>query len=309
MLVLGIESTCDETAAAVVVDGKEVLSNVIASQVDWHKEFGGVVPELASRQHIEAIIPVVMQSLEEAGCQLSDIDVIAAADRPGLMGSLLVGINTAKALAWALGKPYVGVNHLEAHLYAVLMEEHVPTPALGVILSGGHTQIMHIPEFGVYHQISKTVDDAIGEAFDKVAKMLELPYPGGPEIERLAKQGDPTAFQFRAGRVKGQPLAFSFSGLKTAVLYQLRKLETDQKADVAASFQRAAFDDVLKKISLAAKEYECDRILLGGGVTNSRTLRAQFAKQCPHLHPYWPAFGLSLDNGAMIAGLAYHQIT
>jgi N6-L-threonylcarbamoyladenine synthase len=320
MLVLGIESTCDETACAIVENGRTILSNVVSSQIDLHQEYGGVVPELACRRHIDLILPVLDQALTEAQVQIDQMDLIAVAHGPGLIGALLIGLNTAKALALATQKPFIGVNHVEAHLYAALMSQPEPVsfPCLGVVLSGGHTTLVLIKEWGVYEPISQTADDAIGEAFDKVAKMLDLPYPGGPQIERLAQTGNPQCYSLKAGQVKGRLLDFSFSGLKTAVLYTLRgqpnqphpsfMLNEQNKGDLAASFQRAAFEDVIKKTLLAAAHYEVKTILFGGGVTNNQQLRRLFAEETTQdLQLIWPSFGLSLDNAAMIAGLGYHR--
>lgn len=310
MLVLGIESTCDETAAAVVKEGKEILSNVISSQIDLQKEFGGVVPELASRRHIEVIIPVIQQALHEAGIALRDLDLIAAAYGPGLIGALLVGLNAAKTLALSLEKPFIGINHIEAHLYAALMSHpRCPLfPALGAVLSGGHTSLVRINAIGDYTLISETIDDAIGEAFDKVAKMLNLPYPGGPEIEKLARLGDLSRYPLKAGQVKGRPHHFSFSGLKTAVLYTIQKQGSAlDHPSLAASFQHAAFSDVVKKTIAAAREHECRTLIFGGGVTNNLYLRALFQKEAPGYELLFPAGPLTLDNGAMIAGLGYHR--
>lgn len=309
MYVLGIETSCDETALAVVKDGREILSNVIASQADLHAQYGGVVPELACRRHIDVIIPILDQALEEAGVTLDQIDLIAVTRGPGLIGALLVGVNLAKGLSLATGLPLIGVNHVEAHLYAAMMDEEVALPALGVVLSGGHTTLLHIPAFGEYEIIGQTRDDAIGEAFDKVACMLQLPYPGGPHIEKAALKGDPFRYSFRAGRVKEAPLDFSFSGLKTAVLYATQaeeELTAKICVDMAASFQRAAFVDVVDKTLLAARQYDCKSIVLGGGVTANVTLREQFSKSSS-LPMYWPAAQLSMDNGAMIAALGCHQ--
>ncbi len=316
MLVLGIESTCDETACAVVRKGHDILSNVVASQIDLHQTYGGVVPELACRRHIDLIMPVLDQALTQAQVSLQEIDLIAAAYGPGLIGALLIGLNTAKALSLALHKPFIGINHVEAHLYAALMSQTQPVefPCLGAVLSGGHTTLVLIKELGVYEPISQTVDDAIGEAFDKVAKMLGLPYPGGPQIERLAQQGDAHRFALKAGQVKGRPLDFSFSGLKTAVLYTLRgqfttsPIPQQDQCDIAASFQRVACEDVVKKVFLAAQQYSVKTILLGGGVTNNHYLRQLLAKENKEDYQViWPSLGLSLDNAAMIAGLGYHR--
>lgn len=315
MLVLGIETTCDETACAVVRDGKEILSNVISSQIDIHKEYGGVVPELACRRHVDLIIPVLNQALQEANVTLDQIDLISVANGPGLIGALLIGLNTAKALALANNKPFIGINHIEAHLYAAMMSSNTPIsfPCLGVLLSGGHTALVLINEIGHYELIGQTIDDAVGEAFDKVARMLDLPYPGGPQIEKLALIGDLQKYPFKAGTVKGQPFSFSFSGLKTAVLYRLKDIlkeesfnETIQR-DIAASFQSIAFEDIIKKTVRAAEQYKIQTILFGGGVTNSQTLRQLFELKAPNYTCVWPSMGLSLDNAAMIAGLGYHR--
>lgn len=315
MLVLGIESTCDETACAIVRNGHEILSNVISSQIDIHKEYGGVVPELACRRHVDLMIPVLQQALEQAKITLNEIDLIAVAHGPGLIGALLIGLNTAKALALALKKPFIGINHTEAHLYAAMMSLEAPVsfPCLGVLLSGGHTALVLIKEIGHYELIGQTIDDAIGEAFDKVARMLDFPYPGGPKIEKLALEGDAHKYPFKAGMIKGQPFNFSFSGLKTAVLYRLRGLIeeglVDQKVkrDLAASFQKTAFEDIIKKTLLAVEKYQIQTILFGGGVTNSQTLRRMFNEKATHCTLVWPSIGLSLDNAAMIAGLGYHH--
>lgn len=309
MLVLGIESTCDETAASLVDSGFAIKSQVIASQVDLHSIFGGVVPELACRRHMETIMPVIHQCLSEAKSSLKNVDLIAVANGPGLIGALLIGLNAAKGLAFALNKPLVAVNHVEAHLYAAIMSnrEKVSFPCLGVVLSGGHTFIVLMEAIGKYRLIGETVDDAIGEAFDKVAKLLKLPYPGGPEIEKLAQKGNSFRFPFKPGKVKSSRFHFSFSGLKTAVMYALKGYDLSDptvKCDIAASFQKAAFDDILEKVSSAAAEFNSPTIIFGGGVVNNQRLRELFAKtsfNClfPHAH-------LTLDNAAMIAGLGFH---
>lgn len=316
MLVLGIESTCDETACAVVKDGMEILSNVVTSQIDLHAEYGGVVPELSCRRHVDVIIPVIKKALQEANVTLQDIDLIAVAYGPGLIGALLIGLTSAKTFSLVLNKPFVGVNHIEAHLYAAIMSQPQPInfPCMGVILSGGHTTLVRMDDVGSYTLIGETIDDAIGEAFDKVARMMDLPYPGGPQIEALARNGNRLRFDFKPGKVKGSPLDFSFSGLKTAVLYGIKgqncinesKLSEQDKADVAAAFQHAAFKDIISKSLLAAKEHNCHTLIFGGGVTNNKTLRLLFSEQAPALNLLWPSTGLSLDNAAMIAGLGYH---
>lgn len=319
MLVLGIESSCDETACAIVRNGNEILSNIIASQAELHEAYGGVVPEIASRQHAEVIIPVIDQALKEAGVTLDDIDLIAVAHAPGLIGALLVGLNAAKALSLALNIPFVAVNHVEAHLYAAVMshdKEHA-FPCLGAVFSGGHTALVLMRSFSDYTVVAKTVDDAIGEAFDKVAKAIGLPYPGGPLIEKLAREGNPKAHPLKAGRIKERPHDFSYSGLKTGVLYTLKgqnmsaplpvQLTHSAMCDIAASFQHTAFTDLVDKTVASARRNGCSTILFGGGVTNNMRLREMFASVAPDLDLVWPSAGLSLDNAAMIAGLGFHQ--
>lgn len=319
MIVLGIESTCDETGCSIVRDGREILSNVVASQVELHEKFGGVVPELACRRHVDAMIPVIDEALKKADLTLDAIDLIAVANAPGLIGAVLIGVNAAKALSIALGKPLIGINHVEAHLYAAIMSHQQETlfPAMGVVLSGGHTSLVLMKDIGDYLLIAETIDDAIGEAFDKVAKIMGLPYPGGPQIERLAKEGNPHSYPLKAGRVKGRPLAFSFSGLKTAVLYSLRgqdlsnertkELTHIEKCNMAATFQRIAIEDVIDKALKAADMCKCETLIFGGGVTNNLHLREMFAIKAKEKKLLWPLAGLTLDNAAMIAGLAYHQ--
>lgn len=313
MLVLGIESTCDETGAALVREGRTILSNVVASSADVHRRYGGVFPELACRRHIDALLPVLEEAFQRAGVRPEEIDRIAVAQGPGLIGALLIGLNAAKGLALAWNKPLVGVNHVEAHLFAALMGEEAlpPFPALGVVLSGGHTLLLLVHEIGRYEPIATTVDDAVGEAFDKVAALLGLPYPGGPEIERAARQGDSKRFPFRAGLVKRSPLDFSFSGLKTGVLYALKELKEplseQTRADVAASFQETALKDVVYKAKKALERTPCRSILLGGGVCCNERLKALFSEEFSHLPIFWPPKGLSLDNAAMIAGLGTYK--
>jgi len=311
MNVLGIESSCDETSASVVKDGHKILSQTIASSADIHAHYGGVFPELACRRHIEAIIPVIDEALEKAKMGPEDIDLIAVTKGPGLIGALLIGMHAAKGLSIAWNKPIIGVNHVEAHLYAAMMGSEKPPclPALGLVLSGGHTLLVQITNLGSYEFIGTTVDDAIGEAFDKVATLLNLPYPGGPHIEFIAKQGDPKKFSFKAGHVKKHPLNFSFSGIKTSVLYAIKGLPLSdiEKADIAASFQEAAFSDIANKITLALQQFSCSAIYLGGGVCNNQRLRKLLAERFPHLQIFWPPKDLSLDNAAMIAGLGFHK--
>jgi N6-L-threonylcarbamoyladenine synthase len=316
MLVLGIETTCDETAVAVVKNGREILSNIIFSQVPLHKKFGGVFPEVASRSHVDKMIPVLKEALEKADINLNDIDLIAAASNPGLIGSILVGLNTAKSLSLALNIPLIGINHIEAHLYASMMgEEKLLFPALGVVISGGHTMLLKIIDIGKYEKIGSTIDDAIGECFDKVATILDLPYPGGPEIEKLAADGI-DEYNFLSSKMKDNPYNFSFSGLKTKILYTVKGqsstrnspniIKDSQKKDIAKSFQRCAFSDLIEKSIQASKEFNLRAIYFGGGVSNNQTLRKMFEEKTK-IPLFWPLKGLSLDNGAMIAGLAFHK--
>ncbi len=313
MKVLGIESTCDETAVALVEDGKTVLAETIASQVDLHKRYGGVFPELACRRHFDVLFPLIEETLKDAGVTKEAIDLIAVAHGPGLVGALLMGLSAAKGLSFAWNVPFVGVNHVEAHLYAAMMHETPEFPALGVVISGGHTLLVKINGPGEYEQIGSTVDDAVGEAFDKVAVLLDLPYPGGPEIEKLARSGDPTKYKFKSGVVKGRPWDFSFSGLKTNVLYTLKgqncnrnaptAIPEGDKPHVAAGFQEAALGDIVKKSLAAASAFGCKMIFLGGGVTQNQRLREMF--KASTVPVFFPPPGLSLDNATMIAGLGY----
>ena len=278
ILTLGIETSCDETAAAVIADGKYILSNVIASQIDLHQRFGGVVPEIAARKHIEAIFPVIDQALLDAGVKLEDIDVIAVTYGPGLVGGLLVGLQAAKSLAFALGKPLVGVNHIEGHIYAnILAEPDLEPPFICLTASGGHTDLLHIPEFGHYEILGRTRDDAAGEAFDKIARVLGLPYPGGPQIDRLAKAGNRGAIDFPRGLGGEDTFDFSFSGLKTAALNYINRArqmgEEINLPDFAASFQWAIVDVLSAKVIRAAKEKGAKQIILSGGVAANSSLR------------------------------------
>jgi len=318
MLSFGIESTCDETSCAIVRDGHDILSQVIASQVDLHSQFGGVVPELASRLHVEMIFPLAKQALLQAQKKLSDIDIFCCARGPGLIGALLVGLHFAKGLAWATGKPLVGVNHIEAHLFASMMSKPIKEcafPALGLVLSGGHTSLVLIHSLGHYTLLGQTVDDAIGESFDKVAKMLSLPYPGGPNVEKYADGISPKPL-FKVGSVKGRPLDFSFAGLKTQVLYRLRgknlerrdPVSDDEKKEIASSFQHAAFMQIIQKIKLALSELKemPKAIFFGGGVAQNKAL-FKMCQESLNLPLIFPPADLCSDNGAMIAGLGFYK--
>ena len=318
MLILGIESTCDETACAVVRDGKDILSNVIDSQSEMHRIYGGVFPELACRQHVDALVPAIDSALAQANISSNQIDLIAVAKGPGLIGALLIGVNAAKALSLAWDIPFIGVNHVEAHLYAAMMPMSDPLfPALGVVISGGHTFMVKMNEIGKYETLGTTQDDAIGEAFDKVASMLHLPYPGGPAIEQLAKKGNASRFCFHPGKVKGRPWDFSFSGLKTCVLYAIKGanaikespliISDEEKADVAAAFQETALNDIITKALSAAHSFDCRAIYCGGGVSNNTRLKELFAEENKTGIPlFFPPRELTTDNAAMIAGLGYH---
>jgi N6-L-threonylcarbamoyladenine synthase len=319
MLTLGIESTCDETAAAIVKDGQEILSNIVSSQITLHQPYGGVYPELACRCHLEMVIPIIDEALKQAKVTKKDLDLIAVANGPGLIGALLIGINIAKGLSLALNKPLIGVNHVEAHLYASMMENlsYLQFPSLGVVISGGHTMLLKILEMGEYELIGTTIDDAIGEAFDKVGSILGLSYPGGPAIESLAKMGDEKKYPFTPAQLKGKPFHFSFSGLKTKILYTVKgqssqrrdpiRIKEEEKKHIAASFQRAALSDIVDKAISATKIFHCRGIYLGGGVSNNQKLREMFKEKNLNIPIFWPPKGLSLDNAAMIAGLGYQK--
>lgn len=343
MLILGIETSCDETAASIVEDGRRVLSNVIASQHDLHEEYAGVVPEIASRAHVEKILPVIREALEDAGVGLGRIDAIAVGNRPGLIGSLLVGVAAAKSLAWSLGKPLVGVDHVQAHLYSGMLhfdaEQNAPQssiaspsdnvfPALGLVVSGGHTSLSLLRSWTEVTPLGATIDDAIGEAFDKAAAILGIPYPGGPNLDRLANNDGSRsdAHQFPISRLSPTSLDFSFSGLKTSLLYRVRgvprkgetapaapPLSDDERRDLAASFRKAAVDAItlkLKRALMVAEDQAGTKVrtlLTGGGVTANSLLRTELAAFATrhNLVLSLPAMDLCMDNAAMIAGLAH----
>jgi N6-L-threonylcarbamoyladenine synthase len=321
MLVLGIESSCDETAAAVVRDGRAMLSSVIASQIELHRPFGGVVPELAAREHLEKIGPVVREALARAGVSFNDIDGIAVTNGPGLIGSLLVGVSYAKALSFALGKPLVGVNHIEGHVYSVALENPpVEYPALALIVSGGHTNLFLVPEEGRYRVLARTRDDAAGEAFDKVAKMLGLGYPGGPVIERLAREGDARAVSFALPRMSDGRPDFSFSGLKTAVSKHVRESGLQPVAagaepsqaikDLVASFQSVVVRSLAGTMERLAGEHAPRTLLVAGGVACNGALReaSQAAAARLGVPCYFPSRHLSTDNAAMIAAAGARRL-
>lgn len=322
MLILGIESSCDETAASVVRDGRTILSSVISSQIESHRPFGGVVPELASREHLEKIEFVVNKALEDAGVRLDEIDGIAATQGPGLVGSLLVGVCYAKSLAFALGRPLVGVNHIEGHVYSVAFENpEVEYPAMALIVSGGHTNLFWIPEEGSYKVVSRTRDDAAGEAFDKVAKMLGLGYPGGPIIERIAAEGNAKAVKFKTAKISDGRPDFSFSGLKTAVARHIRESsvepvqdgESPSKdiADLAASFQKAVVDALINTVEKQAEILKPRTLLVAGGVACNLALKEASERVAERLGipVYFPSKHLSTDNAAMIAAAGSRRLS
>ena len=309
--ILGIETSCDETAAAVLQGPREVLSSVVSSQIDLHAGYGGVVPEIAGRAHVELAVPVVAEAIVAAGLRDGEVDAIAATVGPGLIGSLLVGVGTAKALALAWDVPFVGVNHLEAHLYAAGLEApEVEPPMLTLLVSGGHTLLVAMDAHGQYRVLGSTVDDAAGEAFDKVARYLDLGYPGGPVIDRLATEGDRDAIAFpRAMRHDG--LDFSFSGLKTAVVNHVRKHPDVSVPDVAASFQEAVVDILVAKTRTAADELGVDTVCLGGGVAANSRLREVFLAACEAdgRQGYVPSLAMCTDNAAMVAAAGWWRLS
>ncbi len=315
MKVLGIETSCDETAAAVVEDGRRALSDVVATQIEIHRRWGGVVPELASRNHVVQVMPVVDEALSRAGVTPQAIDAVAVTSGPGLVGALLVGVQVAKALAAAWAKPLVRVNHLEGHLVAAFLSDEPPAfPYLGLVVSGGHTSLYAARAFGDYRLLGHTRDDAAGEAFDKGAKLLGLPYPGGVAIDRLAKDGDAAAIRFPKAIVKGAELDFSFSGLKTALLHHVRKHgvpEGKALADLCASYQEAIVRALVDKLFRAARRLQFERVVLSGGVAANSRLRAAVAERAREYEGMTvslPAPRLCTDNAAMIAVAGTHAL-
>ncbi len=340
MRILGIESSCDETAAAVVEDGEAVLSSVVASQMSTHGKYGGVVPELASREHLRAIVPVVREALSQSGSKLHELSAIAVTVGPGLVGSLLVGLTYAKSLSFATGVPLIGVNHIEGHIHAVIMESRrdghpVEYPALALVVSGGHTHLFEVRAGFEYRLLGKTRDDAAGEAFDKVAKLLGFGYPGGPVIDRLAPLGNPSAVRFTFAKMKGNTLDFSFSGLKTAVLRWVEAHDmaaeiaarrallratpepgnnewlavTPQRTlDLLASFQQAVITELLTRAAASAEAIGARTLIVSGGVACNSGLRAAAQSARLRYPVYFPSFGLSTDNAAMIAAAAFPKL-
>ena len=340
MRILGIETSCDETAAAVVENGEAILSTIVASQLDIHGKYGGVVPELASREHLRAIVPVVRAALEESGTSYQQLAAVAVTQGPGLVGSLLVGLTFAKSLCFAHQIPLIGVNHVEGHIHAVLLEarqrgEEVEFPALALVVSGGHTHLFEISESIKYRLLGKTRDDAAGEAYDKVAKLLGYRYPGGPIIDQLAPHGNPKAVRFTLARMKGNTLDFSFSGLKTAVLrwFEQRDLSDEvnvrrellrtsqnptteqwlavtprETLDMLASFQWTVIEELLRRAATAAEQIEARSVIISGGVASNAGLRAAAHSARLPYPVYFPTPGLSTDNAAMIAAAAFGKL-
>jgi N6-L-threonylcarbamoyladenine synthase len=327
-LILGIESSCDETAAAVVADGSHILSSIVASQLDVHGKYGGVVPELASREHLRVIVPVVRQALEKAGTELPTVSAIAVTAGPGLVGSLLVGVTYAKALCFAQNIPLIAVNHVEGHIHSVLLEHpEIQVPALALVVSGGHTHLFEVRQAGEYRLLGKTRDDAAGEAYDKVSKLLGFAYPGGPIIDRLALHGNPRGVKFTLAKMKGNELDFSFSGLKTAVLRWTEQHDLAQEIarrkqltkptleewlaatpqptlDLLASFQHTVIEELLRRVVAAADQIGAESIIIAGGVACNTGLQRQ-AERETGFRFYFPSAGLATDNAAMIAAAAF----
>lgn len=317
IVILGIESSCDETAAAVSVNGREVLSNVIYSQIDLHTLYGGVVPEIASRMHIAKINQVINKALDDAGKTLDDLDAVAVTYGPGLVGALLVGVSAGKAIAWAKDKALVGVNHIKGHVCANYIEHpELKPPFLCLVASGGHTHLVKATDYTNYEIIGRTRDDAAGEAYDKIARAIGLGYPGGPKVEKAARNGDPTAFAFPRAKIDENPYDFSFSGVKSAVLntinsYKMKGMEVDEKlqADVAASFQEAVIDSLRERVLMAIKEFGIKDFAMAGGVASNQALRGALKAACEGVgvNFYCPSPVYCTDNAAMISVAGYHE--
>jgi len=314
IIILGIETSCDETSAAVVKNGRHIMSNIISSQIDLHKKYGGVVPEIASRKHVELILPVINQALEEAGIKADQVDAIGVTYGPGLVGALLVGLSAAKGLAYALDKPLIGVHHIEGHISANYLEyKELEPPFICLVVSGGHSEIVHVKDYGSFETLGQTRDDAAGEAFDKIARALGLGYPGGPLIDKAARSGNSRAVNFPRVHFNDGSLDFSFSGLKTAVLNYLNTLEQKNEKfsveDVSASFQQAVIDILVENTIKAAKSTGIKKIALAGGVAANSLLRAQMKAAANEngLNMFYPSPVLCTDNAAMIACAAYYE--
>ncbi len=314
VVILAIESSCDETAAAVVRNGREVLSNVISSQIALHTIYGGVVPEIASRKHIEKINQVTEEALRGAGMSLSDMDAIAVTYGPGLVGALLVGVAEAKAIAYAAGKPLIGVHHIEGHISANYIEnKELEPPFLCLVVSGGHTHLVNVADYGKYEILGRTRDDAAGEAFDKVARAIGLGYPGGPKIEKVSREGNPDAIAFPRAKVAENPYDFSFSGVKSAVLNYINGCKMKHipvvQADIAASFQKAVTDVLVEHAMMAVEEFQVHKFAIAGGVASNNTLRNGMKAACEkrNVEFYHPSPIFCTDNAAMIGTAAYYE--
>lgn len=311
--ILALETSCDDTSVAIVEQGRQVLSSVIYSQTDLHAKYGGVVPEAAAREHIEAINFTIQEALEQASCQIEDIDAFAATLGPGLIGSLLVGANTGKTLSLVTGKPFLGVNHLYAHVASNYLESDLEPPFLCLLVSGGHTQLIIVEDYQTMRVVGETQDDAVGEAYDKVARLMELPYPGGPNMDRLASQGNPNAFKLPKAQLD-HPYNFSFSGLKTASLrtwekaLQATENKAQLQADMAASFQQTVVDTLFKKTIRCAQDFNLKTITIAGGVSANSGIRdrfQQYAQENPEYRAYVPKMAFCTDNAAMVGACAY----
>ena len=310
MLILGIDTSCDDTAAAIVEDGRKIVSNVVSSQDEIHKKYGGIVPELASRRHIELIWPVVKEAMSRASIGFNDIAAIAVTSGPGLIGSLLIGVCFAKSIAFVNRIPIVAVNHIEGHMHAIFLEARPDFPLISLVVSGGHTSIYRADGVGLYMEIGRTRDDAAGEAYDKVAKLLGFGYPGGPIIDAISLKGDPRAITFPKANLMGG-FDFSFSGLKTAVMNYLRKYPGSKKEDISASFQTAVIEVLVDRISAAVKAEGVKRVVLAGGVSANSALREKMAHRAKEdgFELFLPSLNLCTDNAAMIAAAGYHHFT
>ncbi|MDP2920928.1 MAG: tRNA (adenosine(37)-N6)-threonylcarbamoyltransferase complex transferase subunit TsaD [Candidatus Omnitrophota bacterium] len=307
MLILGIETSCDETAASVVRDGRDILSNIVSSSIAKHAKYGGVVPEIATRHHVENIDTVINRSLKEARLAISNIDAVAVTEGPGLVAALLVGVSCARAMSYGLGKPLIAIDHLKAHLYSAVMKDGGPDfPFIGLVISGGHTRLYLVKDFNRFELVGDTLDDAVGEAYDKVAKILGLGYPGGPVVDALAKKGNPRAIRFTCKPVNNS-LDFSFSGVKTAVLYYVREKGRIRKEDTCASFQESVLGVIVKNTLKAMETHKIKSLVVGGGVSANSRLREMMQREARYrgLKLYFPPLSLCSDNAAMVAGLGY----
>ena len=310
MIVLGIETSCDETSVAVVKDGKTVLSNIVLSQIDIHKEYGGVVPEIASREHVKGVTLVFDQAIKKAGIQYEDVDLVAVTEGPGLIGSLLIGVSAAKVVAMNYHIPLVGVHHIAGHIYANNLEREIEFPCLALVVSGGHTELILMKEHFDFQKLGETQDDAVGEAYDKIARVLNLPYPGGPQVDKLSAIGE-YVYHFPRPMIDTDDFNFSFSGLKSHVINfhhnMIQRNEEINKANFARSFQEAVTDVLVHKTSIAAKKYQVKQIIVAGGVAANRGLRAKMQEKITFVPVYFPSMQFCTDNAAMIAAAGYFK--